>query len=144
VTGFVLRWGVRETFLRYLDALPDGAVGTTGGAVRDGQAFLLSGGRTSQTRFAFEGGLRFSGHQGVLDVALDGLEVRVEGPTGVLSTHVAGEPVDLADLGGVVVEPDGELSATSAVLTGDGAALLGGVYPPGTPVDVPVVHQLPA
>jgi hypothetical protein len=130
-----LEWGLRQSFIAYVEQLPDGAVTVTDGAAREGGVFRLPGRRLSSDEYAFDGALHFYGHAGVLDVTL--AEIRIE--AGKVWTHIAGVPIPIAVLGdpGATDDTDGGVSAQfdAVVLTDDGAALLGGVYSAGASAD---------
>jgi hypothetical protein len=128
-----LEWGVRQSFVQYVEGLSDGVVAVGNGAARRGAAFLLRGERTA-TDAAFDGAIRFSGHLGVLDVAMDGIALRGIGGRAAVWTAVGGIPVELAAVGEIHEEADGGLRADAVTLTADGAALLGGVYRAGAPL----------
>ena len=124
-----LEWGIRPSFVQYVETLPDGVVALGDDVQRRDGAFVLRG-RAQGPLAEFTGAIRFSGHLGVLDVTLDGLSVRGIGGRAAVWTSVGGEPVQLAVLGDVR-ETDGSLRADEVTLTADGAALLGGVYHAG-------------
>lgn len=124
-----LEWGIRESFVRYVEALPDGVVAVGDDVQRRDGAFVLRGGVDGAVA-DFAGAIRFSGHLGVLDVAMDGVTVRGIGDRPAVWTSVGGHPVELAAVG-EVREEDGALHADGVALTADGAALLGGVYQAG-------------
>lgn len=130
-----LVWGLRHSFIAYVESLADGVVGATDGAVRDGDVFRLPGRRISPDEYAFDGVLHFSGHAGVLDVALAGIRIEA----GKVWTLIAGTPVPLVELGDPAVLEDTERGISTqfdvVTLTDDGAALLGGVYSAGAPAD---------
>jgi hypothetical protein len=132
VSAVELAWALRSSFVAYVDALPDGVVAVEDGARREDGVFLLPGERAGDGH-RFGGTIRFSGHLGVLDVELDGVEVLPGNPI-VLRTVVSGVAVDLATAR--ELEDDGDrVRSVDLRLTGDGAALLGGVYPPGERLD---------
>ncbi|WP_019181095.1 HtaA domain-containing protein [Microbacterium yannicii] len=128
-----LEWGVRSSFLSYVEGLADGRVETLDGAVRDDRVFRFSGVRADEVVYRFSGAVRFSGYSGVLDVTLRDLEVRRNGGLGVLSADVAGWRLTLAELSDFEPTDGDALRASTIALTDDGAATLGGVYPAGTP-----------
>lgn len=124
-----LEWGIRASFVQYVEALPDGAVEVGDDVQRRDGAFVLRGRRQGQDA-DFAGAIRFSGHLGVLDVAMDGVTLRGIGDRAAVWTSVGGYPIELAEVG-EVQEQDGGLRADALTLTADGAALLGGVYRAG-------------
>jgi hypothetical protein len=124
-----LAWGLRQSFVEYVEGLPDGVVQATGGAVREQGLFVFPGRRESTSGWAFDGTLHFSGHAGVLDVTFTAIRIDAGG----LSAEVAGERISIARLAGrtELTGPEGGLPATrfdAVTLTDDGAAVLGGVY----------------
>lgn len=137
-----LEWGVRGSFLAYVDALPDGEVRAEEGATRAGEVFHLPGQRIGEDLFAFEGRLRFSGYGGVLDVALEDFRVRLTGHGGEITTAVSGMRVPIASLRAATDEGPVRRFDTVA-LTDDGAAILGGVYSPGAPADPVTIRTAP-
>ncbi|MCE7481200.1 HtaA domain-containing protein [Microbacterium profundi] len=133
-TGRVeLEWGIRKSFVTYVERLPDGSVSATGGAVRDGDVFRLSGRRLVSGGWAFDGVLHFSGYSGVLDVTLEA--IRIDGAE--LSAEVGGTRITLA----LLAEPsnaagdDESLRVDAVLFTDDGGAVFGGVYSANTPAD---------
>jgi|GEM_PF-3310356 len=140
-----LEWGLRRSFVAYVERLPDGVVRASGDAVRDGDVFRLPGRRLASGGFAFDGVLRFSAHAGVLDVTLDAIRVEA----GELSAVVAGTRVPIAELGASAEVGAADADAVvarfdSVVLGDDGAAVLGGVYPVGASADPVTVRRAPA
>ncbi len=136
----VLEWGIRQSFVAYVERLPDGVIQASGGAVREADVFRFPGRRRSSGAWAFDGALHFSGYSGVLDVTFEA--IRVEGSE--LSAEVSGARIPLASLAGpsglgeADGEADGEASGVrfdTVVLTADGAAALGGVYSVNAPAD---------
>ncbi len=124
-----LEWGIRRSFVQYVETLPDGVVAVGDDVQRRDGTFVLRG-RLQGPLAEFAGAIRFSGHRGVLDVTLDGMTVRGIGARAAVWTSVAGEPVQLAVMGDTR-EEGGALRADEVTLTADGAALLGGVYHAG-------------
>jgi hypothetical protein len=124
-----LEWGIRESFVQYVEALPDGVVAIGDDVRRRNGAFVLRG-HVDGAEADFTGAVRFSGHLGVLDVAMDGVALRGIGDRAAVWTSVGGYPVELAAVG-QVHEQAGTLRADEVSLTADGAALLGGVYQAG-------------
>lgn len=127
-----LEWGVRDSFLSYVETLPDGRVETLGGVVRDDRVFRFPG-RVEGDGYRFSGALHFFGHRGVLDVTLRDLEVSRTGAHGVLTADISGWRLTLAGLSDFDTTDRDVLHAGAVTLTDDGAATLGGVYPPGAP-----------
>lgn len=136
MTGTVeLAWGVRASFLAYIEALRDGSVSVADGAQRDADGFRLPGRRLDAGEYAFEGSLHFFGYAGALDVTLRDLRVHVDGDSGALTAAVAGLRIPLAAIAGPRSDAGGTTVFSEVTFTDDGAALLGGVYSAGTPSD---------
>jgi large repetitive protein len=155
VSGPALTWPVRESFLAYVTstggritivepaypgtrgfAFPHApAAGHAGGA---GPAADSGGGRTGE--LAFTGGVAFSSHGGELDITL-AEPVLVFDDQGALLT--VADPVRpgggiravIAVLAGQPHAGTRETAALVPLLTEDGSALFGGVYPPGEAMD---------
>lgn len=137
-----LAWGIRGSFLAYVDALPDGVIRAENGATRSGQVFQLPGRRIDEDGFAFEGRLRFFGYGGVLDVALEHFRARLTGHGGEITTVVSGVRIPIASLRGA--SDEGPVRRFDTVtLTDDGAAILGGVYSPGASADPVTIRTAP-
>jgi hypothetical protein len=130
-----LAWGLRQSFVAYVEGLPDGLVRATGGAVRADDVFVFPGRRESANAWAFDGALHFRGHAGVLDVTFAAIRIDAGG----LSAEVAGERIPIARLAdrAELARPGGAPSTRfgAVTLTDDGAAVLGGVYQTDTPAD---------
>jgi hypothetical protein len=133
-----LDWGIRPSFLAYVDALPDGEVRTDRGASRSGARITFSGGHRTECGFRFDGRVGARGHFGVLDVDFRTPELVLDddGGPGRLLVTVGDEPLEMATftIGEATSSGMGQqclLSAADVRLTADGAWLLGGVYSPG-------------
>ncbi|WP_022883162.1 HtaA domain-containing protein [Gryllotalpicola ginsengisoli] len=131
-TAAELEWSVRESFLSYVESLPDGRAETLEGVVRDDRVFRFPGHAEGDV-YRFGGALHFYGHRGVLDVTLRDLQVTRSGLRGVLTANVAGWRLTLAELSDFDATDGDILRASTVVLTDDGAATLGSVYPAGAP-----------
>jgi hypothetical protein len=129
-----LEWGVRTSLLAYVEALPDGCVQAGDGAIRRGEVFAIPGRPTGADVFAFDGTVHFAGHHGVLDVTLTAFRLHRTGETAELFADIAGELTRIAELAGVRTDDGALLHSGMVTLTDDGAAVLGGVYSPGTPL----------
>ena len=130
-----LEWGIRNSFLAYVDSLPDGSIRADAGAVREGNVFRLPGLRRSAREYIFEGALHFFGYAGILDVSFDDIQLSLTRDLGEVSASVDGTRIRLVDLAEPETLVPGTIVYNTATLTDDGAALLGGVYPPGAPAD---------
>jgi hypothetical protein len=127
-----LEWGLKGSFIGYLRALPDGLIEERNGAARRGDAFVLPGRQQSgEDSFSFRGSIHFYGHHGVLDVTLDEFLLERTGTRSVVSAEVSGVRIPIAKLTDMEASDGTVLHSESVTLTDDGAAVLGGVYPPG-------------
>lgn len=133
-TDVELEWGIRGSFLAYVDALPDGLIRAEVGATRSDQVFQLRGRCIDEDMLAFEGRLRFFGYGGVLDVTLEGFRVRLTEHGGEITTVVSGVRIPIASLRGASDERIVR-RFDKVTLTDDGAASLGGVYSAGASAD---------
>ena len=152
MSGLSLEWSVRGSFLRYVQALPDGVVAAEGGARLGAGTVVFHGGTPTAGGLRFHGSLRVTGHLGSLDVRLDDPELVLDPHGhGLIRVMTGGHRVDIAEF--EIHEPNawpstgesrtelfttptrhGDLLRTDTVrFTADGAWLLGDVYPPGTP-----------
>jgi hypothetical protein len=90
-----LAWSVRSSFVRYVSQVARGVVSVTGGAGRiaDGRMHFpvrdvaVVDPDTASVRAAFAGSVRFVGHDGVIDLAIDDLEIDVDEGVGVLRSE---------------------------------------------------------
>ncbi|WBU37061.1 HtaA domain-containing protein [Homoserinibacter sp. YIM 151385] len=144
-----LRWGVKSSFRSYVTGgIAKGAITVSGGAASasDGrfvfpqsQAELADDARTGSA--AFRGAVRFTGHEGALDLTIASPAVRVVSATrGELTATVAGSRIVLADLalgGGTRSTSGGALRYTGvpATLTAAGVSAFQGFYPAGERLD---------
>lgn len=146
-----LRWGVKTSFLAYLERMPDGAIDEIGaavladGVVRFPAAEGDDAGASAPLRFA--GGIRCTGHAGMLDLAIADPWLE-EGPGGrelsIADPYAPGARVALATvadlIAGTVAGPAGApptpaRRGTGLALTAAGADLFFGPYEAGTPLD---------
>jgi hypothetical protein len=159
-SAFGLRWSIKRSFVDYVLRMPDGQRWVGDGAVPLGTHEVVYPPRQAGWRptadggteriWSFRGDVRFSGHAGLLAVRLaapvltmvDGAaELTVANPSGA-------DDAERLPLATLRLEPqpapDGvELwSGTDVALTGAGAALFNGVYPPGEPLE-PMTLMLP-
>lgn len=133
-----LEWGLRRTFLAYVSALPDGSIAVDAPAEFDGEVFRLPGSWTGRGECRFDGVLRFFGHAGVLNVELEDLRAEWIGASkaeGRITASVGGVRIPLADFSEPAHGVEGATTYRTVTLTDDGAAVLGGVYPPGAVAD---------
>lgn len=141
-----LRWGVKRSLLDYVSRLGDGRI-----AWRPGQTpaeFPLSHGTESPQgrRFGFAGGLRLSGHAGMLDVVLEDPAIDLDSGMLLVGVKQSTEPVAILVLGDPVID-DGDHGVTvtypTPELTPDGVVVFGSVYPEATVFDPVVVRLSP-
>ncbi|CAM5560181.1 HtaA domain-containing protein [Streptomyces abikoensis] len=111
-----LHWGVKKSFREYIVNGPaDGKVELSGGAVKSGDGYRFGKDKgegkfdaaTSTLDVAFNGQVRFTGHDGQLDLTFSKFKVHASGTTGTLTADVttkdpkagtATKTVQLADL----------------------------------------------
>ncbi|MGO1545323.1 MAG: HtaA domain-containing protein [Gulosibacter sp.] len=128
-----LNWAVRQSFLNYVERLPDGSIRAEDGARRTRSGFVLCGRREGENRFEFDGTLRFSGYSGILNVEMRNLCVEWSVDGGELSAAVARSRYTLVRFTDFNSDLDEILHSEDVSLTDDGAAILGDVYAPGAP-----------
>ncbi|MEU1814067.1 HtaA domain-containing protein [Streptomyces roseifaciens] len=135
-----LDWGLRKSFRDYItDGFGAGKIEVTGPATKTGAGFRFPKGEGkfdeagSTLKAAFKGQVRFTGHEGELDLTFGKFELEASGKTGKLSAEVVSKAdgakpktVQLADLtltDGVPKAKDGvvHLQGVGAKLTEDGA-----------------------
>lgn len=91
----VLRWGIKESLLAYIDRLEDGAIKASAGAEYTSGtfSFAFSEGSssfdhaTAQGRLQFLGSVIITGHWGAMRVEIHDPQLFLEGSSGVLSTR---------------------------------------------------------
>lgn len=130
-----LVWPLRNSFVAYIEALPDGIVQACSGARRRGRDFIFPGRRKAGGAFGFDGELHFAGHHGTLDITLESLEVQPDGENATLWTVVSGFRMPMATMTGVQASGAVLLRSDAVKLTDDGAHVLGGVYAPGADLE---------
>ena len=148
-----LVWGVKASFTSYITGGAAGTVAVSGGAARSGATFTFGqsskdfNGATGTAGYA--GSVRFTGHEGALDLKLSNPRIKVTGPTtGVLVVDVVGKgltggSVDKAGvefatlaLGSPTVSGGATTwSNAAATLTAAGSEAFSGFYPAGTALD---------
>ncbi|ALJ21959.1 HtaA domain-containing protein [Microbacterium sp. No. 7] len=137
-----LRWGVKESFVRYVLVVARGTLSTAGEArVEDDFAFvfpLRAADRHDDTwRLRFAGTVAFEAHNGFLSVLLPNPELEVSPHGGLLSleTDSGARRMPLATLDAAEPdEADGDLvwRFPAPRLTPEGSELFGTTYAPGT------------
>ncbi|WP_353987410.1 HtaA domain-containing protein [Ruicaihuangia caeni] len=143
-----LSWGIKASFRDYVTSIARGAISTSG--VRTaGSSFVFAqsaGGtfdRAAATgTAAYSGTVRFTGHDGVLDLVFTDPVVSVESAArGSLSVRVGGQRMTVATLNlaaaARTVSADGAITyrAVPATLTPQGVAAFNSFYPAGTALD---------
>lgn len=157
-TAGALTWGVKESFRSYIvgpvahgGATTSGGASVVGGVFRFGQA---DGGTwsasTGRGTVRYAGTVRFTGHDGALDIALTNPVVEITGATSgrllvdARSTGLDGSAfvrdgvaVATLALGTPSTAADGSVTYrdAGATLTADGALAFSGFYPAGTALD---------
>ena len=153
VSDAAVTWGVKESLRSYISGtIANGAWSVSDGATYETPNFGWSAGSgeldAGSGTLAFDGSLRFMGHEGILDTTLSGLELRFDGTTtaqlvfDVSGTTQDGTPVDesgveFADIDTselTVADGTTTLDAAPVTLTGAGSAAFG-TYPPGEKLD---------
>ncbi|MGX1689217.1 HtaA domain-containing protein, partial [Microbacterium sp. NPDC055442] len=159
VTGASVNWGFREGFRTYIEGIGKGGWDVTGVEYVYPEFVWSEGTGTVDLEagtglVAFEGSVRFYGHDGVLDTTLDNARIELAGDVGylvfdVLGTTQAGDAV--ADEGVRFVEfalPDLEIVSGALVLEDlastltDAGSVAFGTYPAGEQMD-PVSAVIP-
>ncbi|MCS4491452.1 HtaA domain-containing protein [Corynebacterium sp. ES2715-CONJ3] len=147
------RWGIKKSFQSYITgSIAKGSWSLAGVRYTDGQ-FIFSGRSGAidpQARtgtIAFNGGVKFTGHQGVLNLQLTNPEIQFTGSTGQLVAAVTSSDTSgtVSNYGRVVVAnlqfDSLDLSDSSAngaarvTLTAAGARAFAGFYEPGIDLD---------
>ncbi|MCU1480233.1 MAG: LPXTG-motif cell wall anchor protein [Subtercola sp.] len=139
-----LEWAVKPSFVAYVESLPDGRVEVGGGVTRASDGRFVFGADAGQGEFGFVGSVHFFGHHGVLDVTLADPRIEVVGDRFVVTIEVQGERVHVATVEQLRGDGADVLSASGVEATDDGAALLGGVYQAGTPLDNLTIYSAAA
>lgn len=153
-----LDWGVKKSFRDYVTGpVAGGKAEVSGGARQSGDGYRFPKGHgsydtgTAALDAAFDGAVRFTGHEGQLDLKLSDLKVKANGTSGTLYADVsakerssgkvvATDDMPLAKLklpadalkarSGVV-----SVSAAPATLTAQGAKAFGDMYKEGQDLD---------
>jgi len=156
VSDATLVWGFKESFRAYIDgSIANGEWTTVGDDVSyETPEFTWAGGAGSTDGaealdLQFAGGVRFSGHGGILDTTVENPRVVIDGDSALLivdihGTTQSGEAVDQAevefgelDLTDVTAMRDGDTltwTGVPATLTESGSAAFG-TYPAGEALD---------
>ena len=148
-----LVWGVKASFSSYITSIAAGTIAVSDGAGTSGKAFTFSqaskdfDGTTGTVGYA--GAVRFSGHDGALDLKLSNPKITVTGPASavlvvdVVGTGLTGGTVDLngvefatLTLGASSLAKGATTwSNAAATLTAAGSEAFSGFYPAGTALD---------
>lgn len=137
-----LRWGIKQSLLRYVRGMPDGAVTVSGGAsaVEDSateSGFRFPADETTDAVLAFRGTVTLTGHGGMMRVVLADPALVETGAGWVLEIADPDDP-SIRLVFATITDFDGQ-RATGTALTEDGADLFFGPYERGTVMDDPVV-----
>ncbi|MEU8823620.1 HtaA domain-containing protein [Streptomyces sp. NPDC048636] len=153
-----LDWGVKKSFRDYITGpTAKGKITLSGGAAKHGSGYRFPDGEGSfdadkgSLEVKFAGAVRFTGHEGALDLKFSDLGVEVNGVKGALIADVSAkdratgkvtrsQDVRLADLttdSGSLEAKDDVITLTGlpAALTADGAKAFGGFYEAGAALD---------
>ncbi|GAA1407696.1 HtaA domain-containing protein [Oerskovia paurometabola] len=162
VNGATLSWGVSDAFRAYIAGpIAKGSVSTSG--VKDnGSSYTWSGGKGSfntdlgKGRTSFAGSVKFTGHDGILDLQISNPRVQVDGGSGtlivdVVSSDMQGNKSTSKGVAFASLNLSGKKSTSgstitwtgaSATLTAAGAKAFAGFYEPGTAL-APVTFSFP-
>lgn len=157
-----LTWGIKRSFIDYIDSLPDGSVSATGGAaVLESGLFCFApddAGGASDTDGAgysavrgsgtlrFRGDVRLAGHHGMLLVRLLDPWITFTGGTGVLSIGTGGGSQERSTLAFVRAAAPRELEGSlvwahvDVVISPEGSELFDGQYAAGQPMDPLIIR----
>lgn len=149
----LLIWGVKASLLQYIQRMPDGAVDVDPPAVAMGNTHDFSfplAEQSAQDRLRFSGGLRCSGHGGLLRIDIVDPELAAEDSADPLAgswlltiadPYAPGSRLPFATIGRMRASALHTLTASDTRLTEDGADLFyAGPYTAGTLLDDPVVQ----
>ncbi|WP_168210037.1 HtaA domain-containing protein [Oerskovia sp. KBS0722] len=162
VNGATLTWGVSDPFRAYIAGpIAKGAI-TTSGVKDNGSSYTWSGGKGSfntdlgKGRTSFGGSVKFTGHDGILDLQISNPRVQVDGSTGtlvvdVVSSDMQGNKSTSKGVAFASLNLSGKKSTSGstitwkgapATLTAAGAKAFAGFYEPGTAL-APVTFSFP-
>ncbi|MDR7083277.1 hypothetical protein J2X01_002571 [Arthrobacter ginsengisoli] len=151
--GYGITWGVRGSFIAYIQGLGDGSIRFSDGANFDSNgaihfpfAALSAGERNNERWIRCSGGVLFQGHFGMLSVPLLNLAIRVteDGAT-LCAEQESGSyfPIGEVDLANPEVSDAGVLWRDAAVtLNEPGSRFFGSNYSEGTVMD-PLCIRVP-
>ncbi|MFI9309357.1 HtaA domain-containing protein [Streptomyces triculaminicus] len=145
-----LDWGVKQSFRAYIEK-SKGKVELGDGALQKSAGYRFPKGHgkfeasSGAVEAEFNGNVRFTAHDGKLDLKLSGIKVKATGTNGMLTADVASsgtvsKDVPLATLKlteGSLKAKDGvvALAGVPATLTGQGAKAFAGYYTAGETLD---------
>jgi hypothetical protein len=153
-----LGWGIKRSFIDYINSLPDASVSAVGGAARDDAGLFRFAPDRSEYDIEsgtcilrFRGDARLSGHHGMMFVRLLDPWVVLTGGRGILSISTGEEAgqdrtaVAVLRAGAPVRAADGSLtwSGVEVAITDEGSDLFDGQYAAGQPMD-PLFIRVPA
>jgi hypothetical protein len=129
-------WSVKDSFLRYIRSMPDGAIHWGDGAsvTSDGQFYfpLTSVTRTTEgLDLQFGGEVRFLAHRGLLAVTLESPVIRVTRTTATLLNGVEGGRDELCEINLPAQTHDDDVLMwldAPVTLTAAGSELFAGTY----------------
>ncbi|MET0886213.1 MAG: HtaA domain-containing protein [Mycetocola sp.] len=131
-----LVWGISESLIAYVEAVPDGIVTTCGIVVRDAGEFHFPLASTDSTESGVTCELRFEGevslfaHRGALSILLSDPQLTSAGHEGTLSVRsLEGSRIDIAHFG--VVGALIDIPPTIPRLSESGSRFFEDNYPPG-------------
>ncbi|MGI8393224.1 HtaA domain-containing protein [Leucobacter sp. W1038] len=141
-----LHWGIKASFLRYLSEMSDGSVEAVPPAsFDDGKGAFPSAPAQSPGILRFRGGIRFTGHGGLLNLTVDSPALEQRGEDWVITISDPYAPatrIDLATVGEFSPAASGAEPrnpevriGTGVALTAAGADLFFGPYVEGTALD---------
>jgi hypothetical protein len=142
-------WPIKTSLTAYIESLDDGKIDVTDPADRHPEGFwfpLREGGATTEPggSMEFAGCVRLTGHWGMLDVEFRDPRVDFDDAGAVLLIRERGTVNQDRFVSIARLTRQAETSATAtdfaAVLTGEGAFLLGGQYPAGTALSPVRLH----
>lgn len=158
VSGAALTWGVKQAFRDYVTGSVANGTVSTSGVGGDGP-FTWSGGRGTYNTTdrmggaSFGGSVRFTGHNGALDVTVANLRVQVDGGSrgtlygdltagGSTRSGVAIASLALGSGSATVADDQVRWTGVPATLTSAGAGAFEGFYSAGEAMD-PLSFTLP-
>ncbi|WP_313539117.1 HtaA domain-containing protein [Leifsonia aquatica] len=162
VSDASLNWGVKTSFRNYISGGIANGSWTLAGVTYSGGQYGWSGGtgtfNPDETRglVRYSGSVSFTGHDGVLNLVLSNLAIRVTSATqatliaDVHSTDMAGKPSDYSGVsfatialgGGTASGSTFSVDGAATALTADGAKAFAGFYNAGEALD-PISFRFP-